>query len=82
MAEAMPGDGHITTCEIDPDVARIAAKHFASSPYGQQIDLRVGPALPVVDELSGPFDLVFIDARRPDICPISIEWCRNWRLKA
>ncbi|GAA3614511.1 class I SAM-dependent methyltransferase [Kineosporia mesophila] len=64
MAEAMPGDGRITTCEIDPDTARIAAQHFASSPRGQQIDLRVGPALPVVDELPGPFDLVFIDAEK------------------
>jgi caffeoyl-CoA O-methyltransferase len=33
-----------------------------ASPYGDRIDLRVGPALETVQTLGGPFDLVFIDA--------------------
>jgi len=62
MAEAMPADGRITTCEIDQRHAGIAAGHFAISAHAERIDLRIGPALPVVKDLSGPFDLVFIDA--------------------
>lgn len=62
MAEAMPSDGRITTCEIDAANARIAARHFTASPYADRIDLRVGPAMPSILSLAGPFDLVFIDA--------------------
>lgn len=62
MAEAMPADARITTLEIDVANARAAGRRFAASPYGDRIDLRVGPALPVVKDLAGPFDLVFIDA--------------------
>jgi caffeoyl-CoA O-methyltransferase len=62
MASAMPPGGRLTTCEIDPEHARIAADHFAASPYVDLIDLRVGPALPVVRSMAGPIDFVFIDA--------------------
>nr|AGU11699.1 O-methyltransferase [uncultured organism] len=62
MAEAMPPDGRITTCEISEVNARVAARHFAASPFADRIDLRVGPALAAVRDLPGPFDLVFIDA--------------------
>ncbi|GAA3600847.1 class I SAM-dependent methyltransferase [Kineosporia mesophila] len=62
MASALPEGGRITTCEIDTGNAAIAAGHFAASPHADRIDLRVGPALPTVRNLPGPFDLVFIDA--------------------
>ena len=31
-----------------------------------RIDYRLGPALETIDELDGPFDLVFIDADKPN----------------
>ena len=62
MAGAMPPDGSIVTCEVKPDHAAIARRHFDASPYGDRIDLRLGPALDTVAGLPGPFDLVFIDA--------------------
>jgi caffeoyl-CoA O-methyltransferase len=62
MAAALPVGGRITTCEIDPRNAEIAARHFADSPYAGQLDLRLGPALSTIDSLPGPFDFVFIDA--------------------
>lgn len=62
MAEALPPDGRIVTCEIDAEHAELARKHIEASSYADRIDIRVGPALETVDSLPGPFDLVFIDA--------------------
>lgn len=45
MASALPEDGTLTTCEIDPDVAAIAQSHLDGSPDGHKIDIRIGPAL-------------------------------------
>jgi caffeoyl-CoA O-methyltransferase len=62
MAAALPPGGTITTCEIDPERAAMARRHFAASPWADRIDLIVGPALDSLTLLMGPFDLVFIDA--------------------
>ena len=62
MAAALPSDGRLVTCELDPERAATAQRHFAASPYADRIDLRVGPALETLRGLAGPFDLVFIDA--------------------
>ena len=62
MAEALPDDGRLTTCEIDPKAERIARKYFNQSPHGDKITVRMGPALDTIKTLSGPLDLVFIDA--------------------
>jgi caffeoyl-CoA O-methyltransferase len=62
MAAALPPDGTITTCEIDPERAAIARRHFDASPWADRIDLIVGPALESLTLLMGPYDLVFIDA--------------------
>jgi caffeoyl-CoA O-methyltransferase len=37
--------GDVVTCEIDERSAAIARKFFAESPYGSRVDLRVTPAL-------------------------------------
>ena len=62
MAAALPPDGSIVTCEIDPQTAAIARRHFESSPWADQIRVKVGPALDTLAALEGPFDLVFVDA--------------------
>ncbi len=33
-AEALPKDGHIVTCEINPETTEIAKRYFAESPHG------------------------------------------------
>ena len=68
MAEALPDDGRLITCEIDPKAEAIARKYFAESPHGKKIDIRMGPALETIKTLPGPFDLVFIDADKPNYC--------------
>jgi caffeoyl-CoA O-methyltransferase len=62
MAAALPPDGTITTCELDPERAAMARRHFAASPWADRIDLIEGPALDSLTLLMGPYDLVFIDA--------------------
>ena len=60
MAHALPDDGALITCDIEP--RPLAREFLAKSPHGKKIDLRVGPALDTLQTLEGPFDLVFIDA--------------------
>lgn len=62
MAAGLPDDGRLITCEVDPGAEAIARRYFAESPHGSKIDLRMGPALETIKTLTGPFDLVFIDA--------------------
>lgn len=62
MAEGLPDDGEIITCEIDPPAIEFARRYFARSPQGKKVELREGPALETLKSLSGPFDMAFIDA--------------------
>lgn len=62
FAEALPADGRVITCEVDESSAALGRKHFAKSPHGRKIEIRLGLALDTMRELSGPFDVIFIDA--------------------
>ena len=62
MAEALPDDGSLLTCDKDAKAAAVAREFFAKSPHGHKIELRLGPALDTIGGLEGPFDFVFIDA--------------------
>jgi caffeoyl-CoA O-methyltransferase len=61
MASALPDDGRIVTCEVNPKAEQVARRYFARSPHGHKIDVRMGPALQTIKSLDGPFDFVFID---------------------
>jgi caffeoyl-CoA O-methyltransferase len=62
MAEGLPEDGRLITCDIDPKAEEIARRYFAESPQGHKIEIRLGAALETIATLEGPFDMVFIDA--------------------
>lgn len=66
MAEALPEEGRLITCEIDPKAEAIARRYFAESLHGNKITIRMGPALETIKALTGPLDLVFIDADKPN----------------
>jgi caffeoyl-CoA O-methyltransferase len=62
FAEALPEGGTVTTCEVDREAEAMARRYFARSPDGHKIMIRMGAALDTMRDLSGPFDLIFIDA--------------------
>lgn len=62
MAQALPEDGRLVTCELDPDNAAAARRHFAADPHGHKVRLLEGPGLTSLATLAGPFDLAFVDA--------------------
>jgi len=62
FAEALPEGGTVMTCEVDDRSAAVARRYFAQSPDGYKIMVKMGPALETMRDLTGPFDLIFIDA--------------------
>ncbi|HLI27137.1 MAG TPA: class I SAM-dependent methyltransferase [Chloroflexota bacterium] len=66
LAEGIAADGELITCEIDPRAIALAKRFFARSPFGRKITIQEGPALATLQTLRGPFDLVFIDADKPN----------------
>jgi caffeoyl-CoA O-methyltransferase len=62
MAAALPEDGRIITCDVDPKAIAVAKKYFARSPHGAKIEVREGPALETMKAVDGGFGLIFIDA--------------------
>jgi caffeoyl-CoA O-methyltransferase len=63
MAEGLPDDGELVTCDIDPTATAIAQSFFDRSPHGKKIKIELGPALASIAKLpAAPIDLAFIDA--------------------
>ena len=62
MAAALPDDGELITCDVDPQAIEVARSFFQRSPHGHKISLREGPALETMRSLDPSFDLIFIDA--------------------
>jgi predicted O-methyltransferase YrrM len=58
------------TLEVEPRHAAVARENFARAGVAKQIDLHVGPALETLARFRTqnlvPFDLVFIDADKPN----------------
>lgn len=62
MAAALPSDGRIDTCELDPERAAVAQSYIDRSPWAGQVAVHIGPAGETIDRLTGSFDFVFMDA--------------------
>jgi caffeoyl-CoA O-methyltransferase len=62
MAEALPEDGQLITCDVNPETTGIARRYFARSAHGHKIEIKLGPARETLKTLKAPFDLCFIDA--------------------
>jgi caffeoyl-CoA O-methyltransferase len=66
MAEALPENGELITCDVNPVCLAVARKYFSESPHGGKIRVEEGPALDTIARLEGSFDMVFIDADKPN----------------
>lgn len=66
MASALPDDGELITCDVNPQAIELARSFFDRSPHGKKIKVMQGPALETLKSLAGPFDVIFIDADKPN----------------
>ena len=74
MAEALPEDGWLITCELNAFYAQIAQNFFDRSPHGKKIRLEIGPALDTLARMpAGGADFIFIDADKPNT-PLYYQW--------
>lgn len=77
LARALPDDGRLITLESEPRHAAVARDNLARAGVSGLVDVRIGPALDTLPRLAaeacGPFDLIFIDADKPNN-PAYFEW--------
>ena len=66
MALALPQGGRVISCDVDEETTAIAKRYAAEAGVLDRIDYRLGPALDTIATLDGPFELVFIDADKPN----------------
>jgi predicted O-methyltransferase YrrM len=59
--ELRPG-GHLDTLEVDPRHAEVARGNLARAGLDGLVEVHVGPAATTLPRLTGPYDLVFVDA--------------------
>lgn len=70
MARALPPGGLITTLELLPEHAEVAAANVAAAGLSDVVSFGVGPAIELLDAMLDdppePFDFTFIDADKPN----------------
>ncbi|MNY23204.1 putative O-methyltransferase [compost metagenome] len=79
MARALPPDGKIITLEADPVHAEIARQNIHLAGLQRKIELIEGPGLQSLKDFGDipPFDLIFIDADKPNN-PGYLEWALRY----
>lgn len=62
MAEALPEHGKVYTIDVNKETTATAKEFWAKSPHGSKISQILKPGLSAMEELTGKYDLIFIDA--------------------
>lgn len=66
LAEGMQPNGELHTIDINEELVDFQRKYFDQSDYGKQIHQHLGQANAIIPTLRTSFDLVFIDADKPN----------------
>lgn len=66
LAEGLPKDGFLHTIDINEELHDFQRKYFDKSEFGNQIKQYTGDATQIIPEIKEKFDLVFIDADKPN----------------
>ncbi len=80
VALAMPDDGRLIACDVNPQWAAIAQRNWQTAGVAHKIDLRLAPALDTLSALVADgdqrdsYDFAFIDADKPNY-PAYYEHC-------
>lgn len=62
LVEGLQPEGEFHAVEINEELESIIRKYWAQHPKNEQMNLHIGPAAEVLEELQRPWDLVFLDA--------------------
>jgi predicted O-methyltransferase YrrM len=62
LARSLPPDGRLISLEYSPKHAQVARANLARAGLAEVSEVRVGAGLDLLPQLTGPFDLFFIDA--------------------
>jgi predicted O-methyltransferase YrrM len=77
LARALPDDGRLVTLEVEKRHAEVALQNIERAGLASRVELRLAPAAEslaaLVLEKVEPFDLIFIDADKPN-SPVYLEW--------
>lgn len=66
LAEGLQSTGEIHTIDVNEELLDFQRKYFDKSKYGTQIHQHLGSAIDIIPTLDMSFDLVFIDADKPN----------------
>jgi O-methyltransferase len=67
IALAMPSDGRLVACDINPETTAIAQRYWREADVADRIDLHLAPAVDTLDAMlhngdAGKYDFAFVDA--------------------
>jgi caffeoyl-CoA O-methyltransferase len=66
---AEPQNGRVVTLESDPQMAARARTNCTAAGVGARVEVRQGEALALMEGMSGPFDLIFLDIDKESYLP-------------
>ncbi|MDA9026081.1 O-methyltransferase [Flavobacteriaceae bacterium] len=66
LAEGLDQKGVLHTIDINEELLDFQRSYFDKSDYGSQIFQHLGPAVDIIPTLDNTFDLVFMDADKPN----------------
>ncbi len=62
LAEGLQPGGKLLTVDINEELEERVRRYFSESEWQSQIEYKIGDALDIIPQWTGPFDLVWIDA--------------------
>ncbi len=62
LARGLTPGGHLDTLEVDPRHAEVAQVNLLRAGLADVVTVHLGPAIDTLPTLTGPYDLVFVDA--------------------
>ncbi|RBA00426.1 methyltransferase [Klebsiella oxytoca] len=79
MARELPADGELVTLEADAHHVAVARENLRMAGVDKLVEVREGPALATLEKLGDhpPFDLIFIDADKPNN-PNYLRWALRY----
>ncbi|MEK7855003.1 MAG: O-methyltransferase, partial [Acidobacteriota bacterium] len=66
LAEGLAPGGRVVSLDVNEETNAVAQSFIDKTEFADRIQLRLGEAAFVMPHLQGPFDLVFIDADKPN----------------